>query len=164
MLQMGEWLIEEDWFDQTGTSSIKMTGTQSGVTVKKFADNLLADRHQKMMRKGEGLTSFSVAELHDLRIVAKKQRYAVEFFIGLYPSKGAGRYIRTLSLLQDILGVMNDTVNAKRLLSELPVEGDTGSQQEAVGMILGWGEGLSSLKRIELERAWVKLTKIEPFW
>ena len=164
MLQMGEWLIEEDWFDQTGTSSIKMTGTQSGVTVKKFADNLLADRHQKMMRKGEGLTSFSVAELHDLRIVAKKQRYAVEFFIGLYPSKRAGRYIRTLSLLQDILGVMNDTVNAKRLLSELPVEGDTGSQQEAVGMILGWGEGLSSLKRIELERAWVKLTKIEPFW
>ena len=59
---------------------------------------------------------------------------------------------------------MNDTANIKRLLSELPVEGDTGSQQEAVGMILGWSEGLVSLKRLELERVWVQLTKVEPFW
>jgi CHAD domain-containing protein len=117
-----------------------------------------------MMKHGEGLTSFSVAELHDLRIVAKKQRYAADFFAGLYPSRGAGRYIRALSSLQDILGAMNDTANAKRLLNELPVEGDTGSLQEAVGMVLGWSEGLASLKRLELERAWVKLTKIKPFW
>ena len=164
MLQMGEWLIEEDWFDQTGTSPIKMTGTQPGTTAKKFADNLLADRHRKMMKHGERLTSFSVAELHDLRIVAKKQRYAAEFFAGLYPSRGAGRYIRALSSLQDILGVMNDTANAKRLLSELPVEGDTGRQQEAVGMILGWSEGLASLKRLELERAWMRFIKAKVFW
>ncbi len=164
MLQMGEWLIEEDWFDQTGTSPIKMTGTRPGTTAKKFADDLLANRHRKMMRQGERLTSFSVAELHDLRIVAKKQRYAAEFFAGLYPSRGAGRYIRALSSLQDILGVMNDTANAKRLLSELPVEGDTGSQQEAVGMILGWSEGLVSLKKLELERAWMRFIKAKVFW
>jgi inorganic triphosphatase YgiF len=164
MLQMGEWLIEEDWFDQTGTSPIKMAGTQPGTTAKKFADNLLADRHRKMMKKGEGLTSFSVAELHDLRIIAKKQRYAAEFFAGFYPSRETRRYIRTLSSLQDILGAMNDTANAKRLLSELPVEGDTDSLQEAVGVVLGWSEGHASLKRLELERAWVKLTKIKPFW
>ena len=161
---MGEWLIEEDWFDQTGTSPIKMTGTRPGTTAKKFADDLLANRHRKMMRQGERLTSFSVAELHDLRIIAKKQRYAAEFFAGFYPSRETRRYIRTLSSLQDILGAMNDTANAKRLLNELPVEGDTGRLQEAVGMILGWSEGLASLKRLELERAWVQLTKIEPFW
>jgi hypothetical protein len=59
---------------------------------------------------------------------------------------------------------MNDTANAKRLLSELPVERDTDRLQEAVGMILGWSEGLASLKRLELERAWMRFIKAKVFW
>ena len=164
MLQMGEWLSEEGWLDQADTEPIKMVGTQSGMTAKELADGLLANRHRKMIKHGKGLTSFSVAELHDLRIVAKKQRYAAEFFAGFYPPSKTRRYIRILSTLQSTLGAMNDTANAKRLLSEVPLEGDARSQQEAFGMVLGWSEGLASLKKTELERAWMQFIKVKPFW
>jgi hypothetical protein len=59
---------------------------------------------------------------------------------------------------------MNDTANAKRLLSELPAEGDTDRLQEAVGVVLGWSEGHASLKRLELERAWMRFIKAKVFW
>ena len=102
--------------------------------------------------------------MHALRIVAKKQRYTAEFFAGFYPSRETRRYLQTLSVLQDILGAMNDTANAKRLLSEVIIVGAKDSQHEAVGMVLGWSASLALLKKLELERAWTRFIKTKRFW
>lgn len=165
MLQLGAWVSTEAWLNELGpAASVKLAGTGAGAPVKKFATALLAHRHRQLKKYGKELMNSSVAELHALRIVVKKQRYTAEFFAGFYSGRETRRYLRTLSVLQDILGAMNDTANAKRLLNEVAIAEDEGSQQEAVGMVLGWSASLAALKNLELERAWAHFNKTRPFW
>ena len=44
------------------------------------------------------------ADLHRLRLMAKKQRYIADFFRGVLPRKATGRYIAALGQIQDVLG------------------------------------------------------------
>ena len=165
MLQLGAWVSAEAWLSQPGpAASVKLAGIGAGAPVKKFATALLAHRHRQLKKYGKELMNSSVAELHALRIIVKKQRYTAEFFAGFYSARETRRYLRALSVLQDILGAMNDTANAKRLLNEVAIAGDEGSQQEAVGMVLGWSASLAALKNLELERAWARFNKTKPFW
>ena len=165
MLQLGAWLSTEAWPGQAGpAASVELATIGAGAPVRKFATALLAQRHRQLKKYGKELTNFSVAELHALRIVAKKQRYIAEFFAGFYPSRETRQYLRTLSVLQDILGAMNDTANAKRLLNEVAITGNKDSQHEAAGMVLGWSASLALLKKLELEQAWARFNKTKPFW
>lgn len=165
MLKLGAWLSAEAWLGQPDrVASVKLAGIEGKAPVKKFATALLAHRHRQLKKYGKELTNFSIAKLHALRIVAKKQRYTAEFFAGFYPCKETKRYLLALFVLQDILGAMNDTANAKRLLSEVSIAGDKDSQHEAVGMVLGWSTGLALLKKLELQLAWTRFNKIRPFW
>ncbi len=165
MLQLGAWVSTEAWLSEPGlAASVKLAGAGAEVPVKKFATALLAHRHRQLKKYGKELMNSSVAELHALRIVVKKQRYTTEFFAGFYSGRETRRYLRTLSVLQDILGAMNDTANAKRLLNEVAIAEDEGSQQEAVGIVLGWSASLAALKNMELEQAWTYFNKTRPFW
>lgn len=164
MLQLGAWLSAEAWLGQSDAASVKPAGIEAKVPVKKFATALLVRRHRKLKKYNKELTDSSVAELHALRIIVKKQRYTAEFFAGIYSPRETKRYLRSLSVLQDILGTMSDTANAKRLLNEVVITGDEGSQREAVGIVLGWSASLAALKNMELEQAWIRFNKTKPFW
>ncbi len=119
---------------------------------------------RQLRKYDKKLENLSVAEVHALRIVAKKQRYIAEFFAGFYPPKEARRYILCLSALQDILGAMNDTANAQRLLSEVVIAENESAQHEAIGIVLGWNASLARLKKLELGQAWMRFYKNRPFW
>ncbi|TSA49925.1 MAG: CHAD domain-containing protein [Nitrosomonadales bacterium] len=163
MLHLGAWVSTEAWLSEPDpAASVKLTG--AGAPVKKFATALLTHRHRQLKKYGKELMNSSVAELHALRIVVKKQRYIADFFAGFYSGRETRRYLRVLSVLQDILGAINDTANAKRLLNEVAIAGDEGSQQEAVGIVLGWSASLAALKNMELEQAWTRFNKTKPFW
>ncbi len=165
MLQLGAWVSAEAWLGQPSpVASVKPAGIGAGTPVKKFATALLVHRHRQLKKYGKELMNSSVAELHALRIVVKKQRYTTEFFAGFYSPRETRRYLRSMSVLQDILGAMNDTANAKRLLSEVVIAGDEGSQQEAVGIVLGWSASRAALTKLELEQAWARFNKTKPFW
>jgi triphosphatase len=164
MLQLGAWLSAEAWLGQPDAALVKPAGIEAKAPVKKFATALLAHRHRQLKKYGKELTDSSVAELHALRIVVKKQRYTAEFFAGFYSPRETKRYLRALSVLQDILGAMNDTANAKRLLSEVAIAGDEDGQREAVGIVLGWSASRAALTKLELEQAWARFNKIKPFW
>jgi inorganic triphosphatase YgiF len=165
MLRLGAWLCAEPWLAQPDLPvSDDSPGTGSGMTVKEFAGTLLARRHRQLKKYDGKLANLSVPELHALRIVAKKQRYAVEFFTGFYPHKATKRYIQSLSTLQDILGTMNDTAIAERLLSEVPIAKDESDQHEAAGIIRGWGVSLALIKKLELNNAWKHFNRNDPFW
>ena len=119
----------------------------------------------KCLKKyGGKLANLSAPELHALRIVAKKQRYAAEFFAGFYPYKEMKRYIQSLSALQDILGAMNDIAIAERLLSEVSIANDENDEHEAVGIIRGWSVSRALIKKQELNRAWEHFRRNDPFW
>jgi CHAD domain-containing protein len=140
------------------------TGPKIKTPVREFAGPLLERRRRQARRYGKRLASLSELELHALRIVLKKHRYAAEFFAGVYPQKEAKRYIQALSGIQDMLGIMNDTANVRRLLDEVSLENDGEGLHEARGIILGWSASLAPRDKSQLMDAWVNFTEKKSFW
>lgn len=89
-------------------------------------------RHRRLLRDGAGLVAQDPAQRHQVRIDAKRLRYAVEFCGSLFPPEAVRRYAQDLAGLQDALGALNDSVVAARLLAGLPGAGPAG------GFMLGW--------------------------
>lgn len=87
----------------------------------KRATSILQRRHEKLIASGKRLAQGTPAERHQVRIAAKKVRYATEFFQSLHPAPRVERYVRRLAALQDALGWLNDTAVADRLLHEIEV-------------------------------------------
>ena len=169
MLKLGAWLSADSWVTPSNLmGSDNRAGVDglggSGGSVKEFAGTLLAHRHRQLKKHGKKLAKLSPPELHAVRILAKKQRYAGEFFAGFYPTKKVKAYIKSLAKLQDILGVMNDTAIIEQLLSEVPGADDERREYEAVGIIRGWVASKALTKKLELTNAWVNFDKSNPFW
>jgi inorganic triphosphatase YgiF len=151
---------EESFFSEPRHS----TGSKLKTPVREFAAPLLERRRRQSRRYGKRLASLSEPELHALRIVVKKHRYAAEFFAGVYPQKEAKRYIQALSGIQDMLGIMNDAANVRRLLDEVSLENDGEGLHEARGIILGWSASLAPRDKGQLMDAWVNFTEKKSFW
>jgi len=165
MLKLGAWLNAKSWLAQPAVPAPDdLVRTESEMSVKEFAGTLLQQRHRQLKKYGRKLANLNAPELHALRIVAKKQRYAAEFFAGFYPHKETKRYIQSLSTLQDILGAMNDASIAERLLSEVFIAKDGSDEHEAVGIIRGWSVSLALIKKLELNSAWKHFNRNDPFW
>jgi triphosphatase len=84
-----------------------------------LARTALARQHKRVMRDAAALLSTDDAARHRVRIDAKKLRYAAEFFAPLFDGDEAGKYVRSLAAMQDLLGGMNDVVTALGLLDVL---------------------------------------------
>jgi CHAD domain-containing protein len=82
---------------------------------------ILDRRHEKLIKSGKRLAHGTPGERHQVRIAAKKARYATEFFQSVYPARRVDRYVRRLAALQDALGWLNDADVADRLLHEIDV-------------------------------------------
>ncbi|MDE2365549.1 MAG: CYTH and CHAD domain-containing protein [Betaproteobacteria bacterium] len=165
MLKLGVWLSAESWLaPEDSASAGHRAGSGSGMSVMEFAGALLTHRHRQLKKRGKKLDSLDAPQLHALRIIAKKQRYAAEFFAGLYPRKEARQYIQSLSRLQDVLGVMNDVVVVEKLLSELSFEENQAGERDATGIIRGWSASLALTKKRELGGIWKDFDKIDRFW
>ena len=131
---------------------------------KEFSDTLLSRGQAKLKKYSKKLKKLDAAELHALRIVAKKQRYASEFFAKLFVAKKAKRYIKSLAELQGTLGTMNDASVAERLLSEVPTEKAKSDEHEAIGIVRGWVANVALMKKPELDKVWVDFEKNDSFW
>lgn len=99
----------------------KATGSDSptcGRPISEVAGRKILKAYRKMVRRGTGLADPpSVDVLHRLRIDAKKLRYLLEFFGGLYPGKTTVRLVKELKQFQDILGESHDMVVQQRHLA-----------------------------------------------
>lgn len=150
--------------DLPGSAYPARTAQGSDDKVEEFAGTLLAHRHCQLKKNGKKLAKLSGEELHALRITIKKQQHVAEFFAGLYSHKKAKRYIKLLRALQAILGKANDAAVTERLLRELPASEDESDEQEAVGIVRGWAASLASTERRELDNAWARFNRSNPFW
>ncbi len=118
MLDLAEWLAIGDWWIRPPRSGLPAED------VTWFARDALRKLHKALKRRGKGLAARGPKERHQVRIIAKKLRYASDFFVSLFPSPEAARhherFVAALSLLQDSLGDLNDLGLERRILKRLP--------------------------------------------
>ena len=128
-------------------------------TLEAFAAHRLSRLRRKLLAGGEAVNHFPAADLHDLRIKAKRLRYAGEFFTPLFPGRAMARYIRRVSALQEVLGTLNDGTVTATLVAELGrVSG------YAAGVIAGDVAARTGDVRARIEVAWRKLHRTPPAW
>ncbi|MES2016656.1 MAG: CHAD domain-containing protein [Pseudomonadota bacterium] len=121
-----QWSEQRGWRDDLTARGIE----QLHVRVGDFADTVLAQAQQRLLRRGNKLKQADARRRHRVRIAAKRTRYATEFFAALYPGKRVRPYVQALTGLQDELGWLNDAAVATRLLDQAS-EVDPGVRQGA---------------------------------
>lgn len=126
-----------------------------------FADTVLAKRQRKLKRNGRKLRKQSAAERHQVRIAAKKVRYAAEFFRARYAERPMRRYLAALGDLQDALGNLNDIAAAPRVLEA--VAEDQATADLVGGYAMGWHTRRLRFCLDEAEDLMHVLGKADPF-
>jgi inorganic triphosphatase YgiF len=84
-----------------------------------FASRRLRKGARRVAAGSEAFATLDAAARHRLRILVKRQRYAVEFLGSLFKSRPVRRHVRALSRVQDALGMANDCANALAHVREL---------------------------------------------
>jgi inorganic triphosphatase YgiF len=150
LLDLGAWIEIGDWAGNALAED----------PVPAYAAGRLSKLRRAIKKKGKKLRGLSVGERHDLRIRAKRLRYATEFFTGTFTGKKSAKRQKkslvALQCLQDALGALNDMATRQALLTvdgkeiRLAAPGDAGAEEKK------W------LK--EAEDAYERFVDVKPFW
>jgi CHAD domain-containing protein len=154
----------EGWWE--GGTWLAALGSARTEPAHDFARGALKKLHRRLWKLGDNLAELDEAELHELRIQAKKLRYACEFFRTLFPAKPAKAYIEALTEIQDRLGSLNDAAVVKHLLSEIERRNgmDPAALARANGIITGWNAARVAADLKRLPDAWGRFAELRPFW
>lgn len=114
LLDLHAWIETGDWLAAT---------PDGGGPAEAFAISALGARRRKLAKRGRGLMELTDGERHQVRIQAKKLRYAAEAFRPLLKDKAARKLIKKTKALQSALGALNDGATAEALLTSLDLEG-----------------------------------------
>jgi triphosphatase len=132
------------------------------------AQDFVTRRLQKLAKRfalsEKQLKTADAAQLHALRILAKKLRYSAEFFAFLYDKQKAGAYLAVLSKVQEVLGQINDIAAARRLLDWLATDTALAGHQDVVDLTNGWIEHELSVQLRALRKCMQELNKQPVFW
>ncbi len=115
MLSLAGWLQAMRWHESLDEAAVGALAEP----LETRATQILSRRHEKLIKSGKRLAHQTPEERHQVRIAAKKARYATEFFQSLNPAGRVKRYLMRLAALQDALGWMNDAAVADRLLRKI---------------------------------------------
>lgn len=128
-----------------------------------FATLVLDKRWQRLLEAGAEIETLPAEALHELRLDAKRLRYAAEVFAPVFPKKAARRFQRRLAALQEELGRSNDAAVARSLVQSLARENDE-ARAWAIGVAEGWCLARSMADHDGVLKAWKKLSAKESFW
>jgi triphosphatase len=139
--------------DDTGRAE-RLAGSLAGFAVRAL------DRRLKPLVEAEAdVETLPTEALHRLRLNGKRMRYVAEFFAPLFPSHGARRFIRRLTVLQERLGHLNDGAVAAGLMADLGA-----GRSRTGGLVCGFVAAHSTGARSEIGRAWRRFHRLDPFW
>jgi inorganic triphosphatase YgiF len=113
MLGLGAWIAGQGW---------RAEGPPVGALeqkVGKTAPRLVQHAAARVRKRARDVDLRHPISLHRVRIAAKKERYAREFFEALSHGKKEARRHDMLSDMQDELGLLNDGVVARALVGQL---------------------------------------------
>jgi triphosphatase len=128
-----------------------------------FAALTLGKRWRKLRKAGEDIEELEPDALHEMRLDAKRLRYAAEVLAPVFPSKATRRFQRNLSALQEELGLSNDASVARLLVRQLERDKDAG-RAWAIGIVEGWCLARATADRRAILEIWDKLEAKESFW
>jgi len=126
-----------------------------------FAAEVLRKRWKRLRQAGKEMETLDAERLHEMRLDAKRLRYAAEPFAALWPGKAAKRFTRRLAALQEALGLANDAAVARGLAAKLA---GRGAGEFALGAVSGFAAGRAEGSRLASLEAWARLRKETPFW
>ncbi len=137
--------------------------TRNGdMPVGSVAKQLLQERHRQLLRAGRNFSTLTDRQRHEVRIAAKKLRYACDFFRALYPADSTRAYIRRLAKLQNHLGRFNDLMVGERLAAELLGNGDR--QAVSAATVKRLCEDRRRANESLLLRNWERAARAKAFW
>ncbi|MGI4876117.1 MAG: CHAD domain-containing protein, partial [Janthinobacterium lividum] len=113
MLDLSEWLT---------VIQHRQPADHQDRSVLAFAVDRLERLRKRLKTDGAAFARLSDTDRHEVRIEAKKLRYATEFFTSLFPGKKASRRVErfrsALETFQGILGDLNDQTTGNLLLQQ----------------------------------------------
>lgn len=130
---------------------IASAAANAGRPIRELASERIRRAWRRVSKKGRAIDDGSPARaLHRLRIDAKKLRYLLEFFGGLYEPAEVDSLVKALKKLQDHLGDFNDLEVQQRKLREL-AHGMREEGAASVDVLLAMGELVAELRRLQGE-------------
>ena len=113
MLALGGWIAGKGWQHTT------LPADPLEQKIAKAAPRLVQHAAARVRKRARGFDLKRPECLHKVRIAAKKERYAREFFVALSHDRKATRRHDLLSGMQDELGEINDAFVARTLVAQL---------------------------------------------
>lgn len=131
---------------------------------------MLLDKRHRRLRKFVRTHGWDTkAELHALRLHAKKLRYTAAFFASLYPPKRTKPFLAAVSELQDVLGRAHDSEVARHILAALGTRPTWSAPphetwQQADELVDAWHRARSDDVGARIKPAWRALETAKRFW
>jgi triphosphatase len=145
-LRAALWVTDGEW----SNSDDKLLVAQRERPAVKFAAELLAELHSKILKKATKIEQLDPERRHKLRIAMKKLRYASEFFSSLFAGRKRDarlkRFSKTLERLQDALGRLNDIASHKHVAGQLIRSNMPARQQLEKALAMGFIEGQEQIQ------------------
>jgi inorganic triphosphatase YgiF len=113
LLALGGWIAGKGWRHTT------LPADPLEQKVAKAAPRLVQHASARVRKRARGYDLKRPECLHKVRIAAKKERYAREFFAALSHDRKSARRHDLLSGMQDELGEINDAFVARQLVAQL---------------------------------------------
>lgn len=165
MLDLVEWLALGAWRSTPETAELR------AAPIASFAAEVLTKRRKKVKKSGKELEKLSPYDRHQVRIEAKKLRYATDFFEHVFVEGGARKryaaFSAGLAELQEDLGLLNDIATARDLTRKLAhgaVKAGDADQAFAAGVIAGEGQARAAKLLSAAAKNFSALMKADPFW
>ncbi|MBR0655845.1 CYTH and CHAD domain-containing protein [Plastoroseomonas arctica] len=127
-----------------------------------FGAHLLGRRWKGLARDAAGMEAMDGERLHEMRLDAKRLRYAAELFAPLFAPRRTRRFQKRLAALQEALGLANDATVASNLAQSLA--NGRAERSFAIGVVTGWAQAQAVRIRRDAEDTWTALDAAGPFW
>lgn len=131
--------------------------------MKRFANNLLRKYWKSLTRYKHNLDDMTIEEFHELRKNLKTLRYSVEIFSSLYPQKNLQSFMKSLRILQNKFGFINDVTLIEKIMTMESKNSDA-LVQRAGGFLEGYYAQKNEKMRKSIKSEWNKFEKKPKFW
>ena len=139
-------------------------GTVRALPMRVRAPAVISAMYARARKRGRGLASLGVKDLHRLRNAVRRLRYGVLFLEPLLPEARGRALAVTVEALQETLGGINDCAVARELLALARVEARGPQRKKARELLKRRVEAMRSALRGKLERQWEAFRAAEKWW
>lgn len=169
LIDLAAWLEGGRW----SRPDDPLFGPRADAAIEEFARAGLDKLRRQVKRRGRALKTLDAGSRHKLRIRAKRLRYAIEFFGGLYAKRDRGDLLKALKAFQDTLGALNDLAVAReRGLAFAQAGGQVSGEDDmavaqqafAVGLMVGARAGGEAKMIKTAQRQYEAVISAKRFW